>query len=253
MRLTIAAVEVASHLILYKYMYKYCFKPPDHGTINFNEIEAFIAGRTLSSAEAVWRILELPLHKEYPTVQRLTVHLPDCHAVVFDPCAGANATAAAATAATSTLLQWFALNVRDPAARSLLYKDIPRKYVWNKKCKRWDPRKIACPKVARMHGVASHNIELFMLRRLLLVVRGARSYEDVRTVDGVVHPTFESAVRARGMLDDDLDICSAFQDVVATTTSDRYSFYLLLYFSAIAATFFYSVAAALYAGNSYCI
>jgi hypothetical protein len=219
---TVTTVEIASHLILYKYMYKYCFKPPDHGTINFNEIEAFIAGRTLSSAEAVWRILELPLHREYPSVQRLTVHLPDSHVVVFDPDAGANAAAAAATAATSTLLQWFALNVRDSAARSMLYKDIPRKYIWNKKLKRWDPRKHVRPKVARMHGVACNNIELFMLRRLLLVVRGARSYEDVRTVDGVVYPTFETAVRARGMLDDDLDIYAAFEDVVATTTCDRY-------------------------------
>ena len=60
-----------------------------------------------------------------------------------------------------------------------------------------------------------------MLRRLLLVVPGAQSYEALRTVDNVVYPTFEAAVRARGMLDDDLDIYFAFTDVVMQTISDR--------------------------------
>jgi hypothetical protein len=214
-------VEIASHLILYKYVYKYCFKPPDEGTIHFDEIAAFIAGRTLSSAEAVWRILELPLHKEYPTVQRLTVHMPDHHAVVYDVDAGEDAARASAAASTSTLLQWFALNARDPTARSYLYKDIPSRYKWDKKLKRWERRKHHIPKVARMHGVSPHHVELFMLRRLLLVVPGACSFDDLRTVDTVVHHSFESAVRARGMLDTDDDVFAAFQEVVQRSTSDR--------------------------------
>lgn len=211
-------VEVASHLILYKYIYKYCFKPPDNSAIAFDEIASFIAGRTLSSAEAVWRILELPLHKEYPTVQRLTVHLPGKHTVIFDAAAGADATGAAADSSTSTLLAWFDLNARDPSARSLLYKDIAKRYKWDRK--RWVLRKNNLPKVARMHGVSVQNVELFMLRRLLLVVPGAQNFESLRTVDNTLYESFEAAVRARGMINDDSDLYSAFDEYIRQTVND---------------------------------
>jgi hypothetical protein len=214
-------VQVASHLILYKYVYKYCFKAPDHGAVNFNEISAFITGRILSSAEAVWRILGLPLHKEFPSVTRLVVHLPGSHQVVFDAAGGVDGALAAAAASTSTLLQWFALNQRDPAARSLLYKDIPKRYLWNQKNKVWQLRRTMHQKVGRLHGVSSHHIELFMLRRLLLVVPGAQCWEDLRTVDGRVHANFESAVRARGMLNDDNELAAAFQEIVNQQVCDR--------------------------------
>jgi hypothetical protein len=227
-------VEVASHLILYKYVYKYCFKPPDSGAINFNEIAAFIAGRILSSAEAVWRILQLPLHKEWPTVQRLVVHMPGHQFVLFDATTGADAAHAVADATTSTLLQWFELNKRDPAARSLLYKDVPQHYKWHPQLKVWQLRRNkGCKKVARMHGVSTHHVELFMLRRLLLIVPGAQCWEDLRFFNGQVHPTFEAAVRARGMLNDDTDLFAAFQEIVQVTVSDsiiRRQFVLYLVF-----------------------
>jgi hypothetical protein len=150
------------------------------------------------------------------------VHLPDQHNVVYEVEAGADAARYRAETSTSTLLQWFELNVRDPAARSLLYKDVPTRYKWDQKLKRWVRRKNALPKVSRMHGVSPHNVELFMLRRLLLVVPGAQSFADLRTVGNVVHPTFESAVRARGLLNTDDDIYEAFQEVVQITVNDRY-------------------------------
>jgi hypothetical protein len=213
-------VEVASHLILYKYVYKYCFKPPDNGAVCFNEIAAYIAGRVLSSAEAAWRILGLPLHKEFPSVQRLTVHLPGHQLVLFDSSAGVDAANAAADSTTSTLLQWFELNVRDPAARPLLYKDVPQHYKWIKTLKVWQRRKYkGCKKVARMHGVHTHNVELFMLRRLLLVVPGAQCWADLRTFEGHEYPSFEAAARARGMLNDDNDMFAAFQEAVQRIVS----------------------------------
>lgn len=214
-------VEVASHMILYKYVYKYCFKPPDHGAMQINEIATYVAGRVLSSAEAVWRILQLPLHKEYPSVQRLSVHLPGHHTLVFNAAAGADAATSVADASTSTLLQWFALNSRDPSARSLLYKDIPKRYNWHVATKKWVPRKhLNRPKVARMHGVSPHNIELFMLRRLLLVVPGAKCFEDLRTVGNTVHATFEAAIRGRGLLADDNEVYNAFEELIMQTVND---------------------------------
>jgi len=45
--------------------------------------------------------------------------------------------------------------------------------------------------------------ERFYLRLLLTVVKGPTSFADVKTVDGVVHPSFRQACLARGLLEDD--------------------------------------------------
>lgn len=44
--------------------------------------------------------------------------------------------------------------------------------------------------------------ERYYLRMLLNVVKGATSFEDIRTVNGVLHPTFRSACTALGLLGD---------------------------------------------------
>ena len=45
--------------------------------------------------------------------------------------------------------------------------------------------------------------ERFYLRLLLTAVRGPTSFEHLRTVDGTLHPTFQAACVALGLLDDD--------------------------------------------------
>ena len=94
-------VEVAAHKRCFKYVYKYVLKSPDSAVISINEIQAHLSGRLLSAAEAVWRLLGLPLHKEYPAVLRLHIHLPNEHTIIFDPTAD-NDIREAATATTST-------------------------------------------------------------------------------------------------------------------------------------------------------
>jgi hypothetical protein len=94
-----------------------------------NEIDAHLQGRLLSVSEAVHRILSLKLHKEWPPVTRLDIHLPQNHNMVFDPTADDEELFLQTHQATSTLLAFFALNSQDPHARSLLYHEIPEHYV----------------------------------------------------------------------------------------------------------------------------
>jgi hypothetical protein len=118
----------------FKYVYKYTFKAPDHTEIVVDEIEAHLSGRLLSVSEAVYRLLGLPLHNEWPHVIRLDIHLPQQHRMVFDPTADEDELLEQMTTSTSTLLGWFALNRDDAFARTLLYHEIPEHYTWQKAC-----------------------------------------------------------------------------------------------------------------------
>lgn len=54
-----------------------------------------------------------------------------------------------------------------------------------------------------MYSVSPTHSELFHLRILLLRVKGARNYEELRTVGGVVYDTFTEACLAAGFIEDD--------------------------------------------------
>ena len=45
--------------------------------------------------------------------------------------------------------------------------------------------------------------EKFHLRMLLMVVKGPRSFDDLKTVDGHICDTFHEACLKRGLLEDD--------------------------------------------------
>ena len=220
-------VEIASSIKSFKYVYKYVLKSPDTAVISINEIQAHLSGRLLSAAEAVWRFLSLPLHKEYPSVLRLHIHLPNEHTIIFDPTTESDIRDAAA-ATTSTLLQWFILNQNDVAARSLTYIETPERYVWSNN--QWT-RRVKGRQLGRMFSVSSRNQELFALRRLLSVVRGATSWNDLISVDGHSYDSFQAACGARGMLADDGDIIAAFNEIASISCSvdnNRLQFALLL-------------------------
>ena len=221
-------VEIASSLKSFKYVYKYVLKPPDSAVIAINEIQAHLSGRLLSAAEAVWRLLSLPLHKEYPAVMRLHIHLPNEHSIIFDPTMDVDDIQQAAAATTSTLLQWFDLNHLDVSARTWLYSEIPEHYVWHEE--KWVRRRQRL-QLGRIFSISSRNRELFALRRLLTVVRGATGWEDLLIVDGHCYESFQAACAARGMLDDDGDIIAAFNEVVSiscSVVSNRQHFALML-------------------------
>ena len=45
--------------------------------------------------------------------------------------------------------------------------------------------------------------ENYYLRLLLIVVRGARSFEHLHMVERILHPTFHATCVAQGLLEDD--------------------------------------------------
>jgi hypothetical protein len=225
-------VEVCASKKCFKYVYKYCFKAPDYCSIAVNEIDAYLSGRLLTASEATWRLLGLKLHKEYPSVVRLDVHLPEQQVVVFDPTQDVRDIFDAAERSSSSLLEWFALNRRDPSARRYLYTDIPEHYIWSKDT--WMPRSASRKSISvgRIFAVSLRNVELFSLRTLLKYQRGCLSFADILTVDGVTHRTFQDACAALGLVEDDSEFVAAFTEYLETTVASiasiRNQFVLML-------------------------
>ncbi|XP_074097646.1 uncharacterized protein LOC141526511 [Cotesia typhae] len=54
-----------------------------------------------------------------------------------------------------------------------------------------------------MYSISPAQVELFHLRLLLLYIKGARSFEELRTVNGTLYDTFTSACLAAGLIEDD--------------------------------------------------
>ena len=52
-----------------------------------------------------------------------------------------------------------------------------------------------------------------------MIVKGPKTYEDIRTYNGVVYKTFKDACAARGLLSDDKEWYNTFEEAVNWETS----------------------------------
>ena len=160
--------------------------------------------RYVSAPEASWRIFGYSLHQEYPAHVRLAVHLPNEQLIYFNENDDMNTLIDELSLSATTLTEWFKTNQSDSNAREFLYTQFPEHYVWVKSDKRWKIRERRHGgTIGRMYAVSPRENEKYFLRMLLLHVRGAKSFVELRTVNGVVQETFQAACRALGLLQDD--------------------------------------------------
>ncbi|OMO85773.1 DNA helicase PIF1, ATP-dependent [Corchorus olitorius] len=83
--------------------------------------------------------------------------------------------------------------------------------------KKWEPRrKGKC--IGRVIQINACAGELYYLRLLLNVVRGPRSYEEIRTVKGVLYDTFQAACKAAGLLGNDREWNDAMEEAAHTAS-----------------------------------
>ena len=105
----------------------------------------------------------------------------------------------------TTLTAFFKYNTENAKKDSyhpLLYQDFPSQFVFGKD-KLWHPRERAGFAVGRIYFVNPREGERYFLRLLLTSVRGPTSFENLRTVNGTLHPTFRAACEALGLLNND--------------------------------------------------
>eukprot|EP00798_Chlamydomonas_sp_ICE-L_P013350 gene13350-19192_t len=230
-----------------KYLYKYVYKGHDRAQVAFinkgpqgqvqdvaavvaprDEIAEYLDGRYVGACEAIWRLFSFHLHEQGPHVQRLAVHLDGQLPVTFEDTSIIDQVVASEQP-QSTLTAWFKLNQDDQNARQHLYHDIPQHYVFNTKEKLWTkrqrqgPMRIPLPTVGRMYFVHPSAGETFFLRVLLCHVRGATSFEDLRTVQHegqtVICSTFCEAARRHGLLQDDHEYHDCLDEAISCSSA----------------------------------
>ncbi|KAJ2935002.1 hypothetical protein H1R20_g2134, partial [Candolleomyces eurysporus] len=204
-------VECIASIKAIKYIYKYVYKGHDRTIAeiarNNNEVQQYLDARYVSACEALWRLLHFRMHEEIPNIVRLQVHLPNLQWHTFNPARQRDLQQVLQDASNrdTTLTAWFKSNSDSQDGQNLLYQDYPAMYTWDTKKRKWNRRVLErkMKAIGRMYYVHAASGERFYLRLLLTVVTGATSFEDLRTVEGTVYPSFREACIRRGLLDDD--------------------------------------------------
>lgn len=225
-------VEICANVKACKYIFKYVHKGSDRASLRIqrdngvdeeqvDEVEEYRDARWIGSAEACWRIFGFDMHGHKPSVERLQLHLPNQQGVQFDDDDDLSLILGEEAERQTMLTAFFQLNQQrqvEGQVGDLLYTDLLTDYVWRKdlKPKKWHPRQRTTGKIGRIYYINPTAGELFYLRYLLLHVPNPTSFEDLRTVNGNLEPTFHAACMARGLLlhdsapDDTLRECSAW-------------------------------------------
>src|SRR6267143_100262 len=199
-------VEICASVKAIKYIHKYIYKGHDRATVgvgeDIDEILEHIGSRYIGPTEGFWHIAEYRMHEEYPAVYRLPVHLPDQQTIYFNDDDDLDEVMDRDAIKKTALTEWFVANQSLPGAKECSYLDFPHLFVWDKKARKWKTRS-QYDVIGRMYFVHPSAGERYYLRLLLINVKGAESWQDLRKLDGIVHSTFKAACLARGLLEDD--------------------------------------------------
>jgi hypothetical protein len=155
--------------------------------------------------------------------------------VTFDPTESPDEILECAANEETRLTAFFTANADTGAlgahARQFTYQEFPQQLTWNAKDKRWQIRRCSFA-IGQMYFVPPNAGERFYLRTLLTVAKGPRSFEELRTYNGTVHPTFLEACLARGLLEDDGEWRQCLEEacVMQTGTRLRHLFSTILLF-----------------------
>jgi hypothetical protein len=110
-----------------------------------------------------------------------------------------------ATARKTTLTAWFQENLENVAAHEYKYIDFPCYYTWNKKQCKWNLRKTATRAIGRLYMVQPSEGERYYLRILLTHIKGATSFDDLKSINGYVCNTFKEVCILLNLLEDDTE------------------------------------------------
>ncbi|XP_010496514.1 PREDICTED: uncharacterized protein LOC104773570 [Camelina sativa] len=219
-----------------KYLFKYVHKGQDRVTVsveagqeedeteytsdgvNINsskkkdDVQDFFDCRYVSACEAFWRTNQYPIHYRTTPVVKLTFHEEGKQPVFYKDGDKPTTVLNRPTLDHTMFTAWFELCLRDEEARKLTYEQIPNKYIYDKKEKEFRPRGRTGFSIGRINYVP-HNLEdSYHLRILINSKKGPTSFNDIKTVKGVLYKTYKEACFALGLLDDDKEYIEGIKE-----------------------------------------
>ncbi|XP_071727915.1 uncharacterized protein [Rutidosis leptorrhynchoides] len=148
--------------------------------------------------KAMWRIFSFDIHHHRPSVIRLLFHFEGEHQIIFDEDEVIEQVLEKPSVNTSMFLEWMKCNGCNQQARQLTYVDFPTKFIWDKDNRVWKLRKRKTGAIGRIHHVSP--------------AAGPTSYEEIRTVNGILFDNFKDACYHLGLLDDDNEYTEAIKE-----------------------------------------
>ncbi|KAL8099436.1 hypothetical protein AgCh_031899 [Apium graveolens] len=177
-----------------------------------DEIKNFLDGRYICVSEASWRLLGFDIHNRFSTVEHLSVHLEGEKSVSFKQHENLQDVAEKAKKRFSKLEGWFQANKNIPEARQFIYHQFPQNFTWKQDQNRWKIRERGTV-FGRLYDAHASSGETFYLCIILMHIKGATSFKDLRTVNGIVYNTYKEACDALGLLKDDKQWDVAMLDI----------------------------------------
>lgn len=225
-------VEIVHSVQAVKYLYKYITKGQDRVLMEVrtndenDEISRYANARYISASEAFWRLYGFEIHSKHPPVEKLPCHLPNQQTILFQP--NEIPQVVANGPPDTKLTAFLKINTEDPTARTILYPDFPHYFTWNQKQRKWQRRKrgVRNPEnpeecktdcIGRIPTISlsPHQAELYYLRLLLYHKPGATSFENLKSIDGIICTSYQDACNKLGLLDDDTEKDAAMQEASA--------------------------------------
>ena len=220
-------VEICTSVKACKYLFKYIHKGHDRTMVRnerdetaaVDEISEYQDLRSIGSSEACWRIYNFDMGGQEPSVTALPVHLENGQRVYFKE--GEEVNRAEGPPPQTPLTEFFNYNETHPdEVCKPTYADFPRYYVWDGTKKEWKKRKrsMSFQTIGRSYSIHPTAGEVFYLRMLLHHEKcaGATSFEDLKTLDGVLLPTFKEVCVRLGLLQDDTEWDQALNEAELT-------------------------------------
>uniref|UniRef100_K3ZF28 Helitron helicase-like domain-containing protein n=1 Tax=Setaria italica TaxID=4555 RepID=K3ZF28_SETIT len=181
-------VEICSNIKSVKYLYKYIYKGHDRTSFSvdakgnehrvINEIKQYHDARMITAIEAVYRMFGFKLYSIRPAVLRMQVHLPGMHMVTYKAIDNLQDVVDHAKFQRTILTEYFKMDERSAIAHKYLYKEFPELVYLN-----------------------PNEGDRYYLQVLLTHVRGATSYDSLKTWRAITYDTFRAAAEAMGFVD----------------------------------------------------
>uniref|UniRef100_A0A183C067 Helitron_like_N domain-containing protein n=1 Tax=Globodera pallida TaxID=36090 RepID=A0A183C067_GLOPA len=176
---------------------------------DYDEIAATFKVRYMTAMEAYLRLHSYKIVGTSHQIYTLSVHDEGGHTIVVEE--GQEEEGQWKVDARTRLTGFFKLCGDDATAAQLTYDRVPYYYSWNYKAREWKKRGRPLSEdvekarmFVRVYTVSPRKHELFAIRLLLLHRPGPKSFEHLRTIDGVLFPTFAGAAQHLGLLESDV-------------------------------------------------